>query len=594
MVLSTQPREIIDRIREQTDIVELVSSYLPLRRAGRNFKACCPFHEEKTPSFNVNPERQIFKCFGCGEGGDVFDFVMLHDRLAFGEAVELLASRCGVELAVDEGPKREFGRKDLYRVLEWAWKVYRRHYEGREGEDCRRYVEGRGISPATAEAFGLGFAPPGGDVLVRLARAQGVPQRLLEAAGLAQPSTRGEGLRDRFWDARLVFPIRDPQGRVVAFGGRILGEGEPKYINSPETELFHKGRMLFGLDRLSGHKRGDPILVVEGYTDVIVPAQAGLGGVVATLGTSLTPDHARLLSRYGDQVVLIYDGDRAGLAAAERGVQVLVKVGHLDLRVVVLPEGVDPCDLVAGQGPAALLGLVREASNLVDFLLDRLAERHDLTQVPGRHRAAEQLVALVADLDDPVAVELILSRTSTRLGIGVSALEDRVRSQRRGRRRPSLEEEAPGPSRRLSRAERAQHEILQALVNDPALVERVPADGGSLFPDESLRALFLFLRKTIEAGAGSTAEILAAADAPETREKVRAFILEGEERNLSRQLEGAFGFLKNMRDDEISTALRERCLRGDDPDDLDAWLRHVRARKGLKRPSESAGGGADG
>ena len=574
-------RDTLDRIRGLIDIGDLVGSYFPLRRSGQNLKACCPFHEEKTPSFNVNPSRQIYKCFGCGEGGDVFDFVMRHDRIEFNEAVELLADRAGVTLEREPSDRREFSRRDLYRVHEWAWRIFRDHYEGPEGAACRSYVQERGIEPGTAKEFGMGYAPPGGQNLAGRAARAGYSPSLLQAAGLASPRTRGPGLQDRFWDARLVFPIRDARKQVIAFGGRTLEGSEPKYLNSPETDIFHKSKTLYGIDLLGNHPRGEPILVVEGYTDVILPAQLQVKGVVATLGTALTPDHARLLWRYSDRIILVYDGDPAGLAAAERGGQVLLKGGHLNLQVAVLPESQDPCEFFRTRGPDALGEILGGASDLGDFLIDRISLRHGTETVAARHQAASQLLGVAADLEDPVGRELVLSRVAERLRIGLPSLMEEVARRRSGRRRRAPEVSEQAPDLLSPRVRAAQEDVLQALLNRPELAQGLDLEVQEIFPDGKLKALLRCILEGFARGARTTSDVLAAVTDTELRAFLGPLILEGETRkDLPGQLEGGLACLKNMADDEGTRVLKNRGLEGSHASELAAYATRMRSRKG--------------
>lgn len=498
-------REVIEQVRSLTDIVELIGSYLPLKRSGQGFKACCPFHDEKTPSFNVSPARQFFHCFGCGEKGGAFDFVMKMDRVEFREALEILAERVHVRIDVDRGGGEDQDRTALYRIHEWTQSWFRRSMASPEGRACRDYVEGRKITPAMAEAFGLGFAPEGWTGLVGRAGDAGYPAQLLEKGGLALRGTTRPGFYDRFRN-RLTFPIRDTVGRVVAFGARSLDGSEPKYLNSPETPIFVKGRTLFGLDRLKQHRREDPVLVMEGYTDVLMSAQVGVKGAVATLGTAMTPEHARILSRYSERTVLVYDGDAPGLVAAERGAMILLRAGHLDIKVAVLPGGQDPCDFFVARGVAGVEDLLDVTVDLVSFLLDRASIHHDLESLEGRRRAAEDLVRAAGDVADPVAREMILFRVAERLRIPLPALKDRIdaiharqasrpaRGPRPGEA-PAGESRPPGPGDEAGRESRlksdgqAQLWVIQCLLNAAETHDAVDAADLAWIPDPRVRRL---------------------------------------------------------------------------------------------------------
>lgn len=592
-------REVRNEIRNRLDVVELVGSYFPLRRTGQNFKACCPFHDEKTPSFVVSPQRQTFHCFGCGEKGTIFDFVMKMERVEFREALELLADKAGVPLEDDaeEGRARRSLRAELYRLHEWTHGLFQRAYAAPEGAACRRYVDGRGITPEIVQSFGVGYAPPGWETLVDEARRAGYPPALLEKAGLARQSSRRPGHFSMFRD-RLVFTIRDSMGRVVAFGARSLDGSEPKYLNSPETEIFQKGRILFGLDRLRHHGREDPVFVMEGYTDVLMSEQVGVTGAVATLGTALTPDHANVLSRYSDSIVLVYDGDSAGLAAAERGTMLLLEAGHLDIKVTVLPEGQDPCDFFRERGADGKAELLDRTIDLLQFLLDRAAARWDLESADGRRRAAEALVGAAAAIKDPIARDVVLDRISDRTGVGVYALRDEVARRRSGApRRPRPQVQAPEvptddrlPVQPLDRANR---EVAEALVNAPGLVTHAALSELPPVLDPRVRELIRVASEEVEKIAGSPGHLLDLVEEPTTREAARTVLLpEGHGRDLAAQLEGAMRWLKNKGALEEARRLSREAVDSGDAGLLGDIQRRFQTLKGGSRRTDSTEDGS--
>jgi DNA primase len=426
--------EFIDRVRESTDIAAVIAEHVQLKRTGKTWKALCPFHQEKTPSFHVNPDRQIFKCFGCGEGGDVLHFVMQFEKLSFPEAVELLAGRAGIPLPPRGGfaPAEE---QSVYPVLEWAATLYRRELDGRTGEAARAYLERRGIGRETVERFGLGWAPAGWSFLVGAAEKRYAPP-LLQRAGLAVENDRG-GFYDRF-RGRLVIPIRSPLGRAIGFGARTLGDEEPKYLNSPETEVFTKGRTLYGLPeaREALKARGEAI-VVEGYLDAITLSQAGFTHVVASCGTAFTEDQARVLRRYVDRALLVFDGDLAGLRAAWKSAGVFLGVG-LDVRVLGLPEGHDPDSYVRSQGAEAMTTLVDRAPGVVGFahdvLLDRLERREDLLKA---------LAYLGSRIGDPIRRRILLQEAAERFRFDEETLSREAARQSGGGTRPAPKAPVP-------------------------------------------------------------------------------------------------------------------------------------------------------
>ncbi|TPW21083.1 MAG: DNA primase, partial [Elusimicrobia bacterium] len=358
---------VIEQVRDRSDIIEVVRDYIPnLKVAGRNHKACCPFHQERTPSFNVNPEKQIYHCFGCGAGGDVFSFVMKIEGLAFLEAVQKLGERAGVKVQPEE---RELSPADRLRLAvkranEAALEKYRDQLKrSPEAEPARAVLAKRGVSEAMAEQFGLGYAPRAGGLAASLAKL-GFPEEVVLRAGLAV--RREDRVRDMFW-GRLLFPIRNGKGETVGFGGRILGDGEPKYLNTAETELFSKGKTLYALhEALQGLRKERRALVLEGYMDVIAAHQFGFTHSVAPLGTALTEDHAAVLKRWVDSVTIVFDPDAAGSTAAVKGAELLLEKGF-SVAVATIPDGLDPDELLHQRGADAFRAVLDSAVDLAEF-----------------------------------------------------------------------------------------------------------------------------------------------------------------------------------------------------------------------------------
>ena len=464
-----------DRIRDATDIVDLVSEHVQLTRRGRNFLGLCPFHEEKTPSFSVNPDRQFYHCFGCGVGGDVFKFIQEIDRVTFVEAIKFLADRAGIALPERSGPSREEAEAadELYRANDLAQKYFHHLLLNDDvGASARAYLQTRSLTDETIARFGLGYAPPEWDALLKVAGRRGLSPQILERAGLALQSSKSSGHYDRFRD-RIAFPIANLSNRTIAFGARALQpDQEPKYLNSPETLIYHKGRVLYGLSiSRDVIRRQDAVLVVEGYMDLISLAQAGIQHAVATSGTALTEDHCLLLARFARQVVLLFDGDAAGSTAAMRGIEVLLGTG-LDARVVSLPSEHDPDSFVQEHGPDALLKRAESAQSVLDFYLEQVAQRYDLSSVEGKSRAVETLKPLIAKLNKPqdaVRRDLLLREIAQRLAIDEQALRDGVQaSMRRPQRSPKAVAESPPTAD--SAPPRPELEFIGLLINFPQLI----------------------------------------------------------------------------------------------------------------------------
>ncbi|MDP7422111.1 MAG: DNA primase [bacterium] len=404
---------IKQEIRERIDIVELISEYLSLKRSGTRFLALCPFHDEKTPSFSINQDLKIFKCFGCGKGGDVFTFLMSMENLSFPETIRRLAERANVPLELDQ---QAVGDRDLlYRVNKMASVYYHQILMDKTGgAPARNYLTKRGLNKKVWESFKLGYAPAGWDHLLKLARAKKVPEQILQSSGLVVRNKNTGNIYDRFRE-RLMFPIRDTGGRVVAFGGRILGEGEPKYLNSSETDIFRKSSTLYGYDkaRMVIRETGRAA-VVEGYTDVIACHEQGISYAVASMGTALSATQVKQLQNLAEEVVLVFDGDSAGRAAAERA-QDLVGRGTLQgVKVLVLPDGEDPDSFLKKHGKAALEEFFNTSVPLLEYLLDRKIAGRDISTPEGKSQVIRVIAPILSREGDPVIREEYVKQLADR------------------------------------------------------------------------------------------------------------------------------------------------------------------------------------
>ncbi|SDH43840.1 DNA primase [Pseudomonas benzenivorans] len=400
------PQSFIDDLLNRTDIVDVVSSRIQLKKAGKNYTACCPFHKEKTPSFSVSPDKQFYYCFGCGAGGNALGFVMDHDQLDFPQAVEDLAKRAGMEVPREEGGRHSKPRQPtdspLYPLLTAAAEFYRQalksHPQRKAAVD---YLKGRGLSGEIARDFGLGFAPPGWDNLLKHLASDSLQQKAMIDAGLLVENADSGKRYDRFRD-RVIFPIRDSRGRVIAFGGRVLGDDKPKYLNSPETPVFHKGQELYGLFEARKSNRDlDEIMVVEGYMDVIALAQQGLRNAVATLGTATSEEHLKRLFRIVPSVLFCFDGDAAGRNAAWRALEATLPSlqDGRRARFLFLPDGEDPDSLVRSEGTDAFRARINQhAQPLADYFFQQLSEEADPRSLEGK----AHLMTLAAPLIDKI------------------------------------------------------------------------------------------------------------------------------------------------------------------------------------------------
>jgi DNA primase len=516
------PEDRKEEVRRATDIVALVQRYIPLRRSGRSFTANCPFgHEDRKPSFNVWPESQRWKCFSCNRSGDAFSFVMEKEGVEFPEALRMLARDAGIELERRDPAAADAARaKDAaYEACEWAcaW------FEGNlRGSPAAEYLKGRGLTGATAKEWRLGYAKDGWEGLLVAARKDGIPEATLEAAGLVIPRKQGDGFYDRFRD-RVMFPIADVRGRVVGFGARALGDEEPKYLNTPDSAVFHKGGLLFGLDRARDEAmRVHSLAVMEGYMDVIMAHQHGVKTAVAGLGTAFTREHASLMRRFADRVVLVYDADAAGRSAADRALGILMEA-DLDARVAVIPEGKDPCDLLVLRGPAPLLAALESAREVFEHLLAETAARHDLGSVGGRASAADEMIRAVLPVPNGVKRDLMVGRIGGMFGFS----EDRIRQRARelaaasAPRTPAAEAAAaarPAPAVPAAGAgagagARRERLLLEAALAGSGLAARLAAEAPpETFSSPSLARIARAVQETARDGTSDPAACAASLD----------------------------------------------------------------------------------
>ncbi len=475
------PDTIVEAVRARADLVELISEHVVLKRAGKDYKGLCPFHQEKTPSFYVVPSKGFYKCFGCGESGDLFSFVMKRTGLGFQDAVRYVARRVGVEIP-EPGAAREVEERHrpLYEALAFAADFYHRQlWDEAGGERARRYLAARGIPEDVAKRFMLGYAPDDWRGVRGAAAAVGIEDAVLLEAGLIKESERAEEPYDRFRD-RIMFPITDLGGRVIAFGGRTLErarEGVPKYLNSPETPLYQKGRVLYGLYwSKSAIRREGAALIVEGYMDYVTLAAHGFENVVAPLGTALTGEQAEILRRYTKQALLLYDSDTAGLRATFRSGDALLQAGVHPL-VVTLPPGEDPDSLVRSDGGARLRALLSDAVDVLDRKLQILEERGYFDDVDRTRRAVDSLLPTLRAASDPTLRDIYVARVSERTGVRRSTLERELEGDagalapgrtKRGDRVASAAEAAERPA-----AAAVERLILLLMIQAPDRIPRV-------------------------------------------------------------------------------------------------------------------------
>ena len=473
------PQSFLEDLRQQADIVQVVQETVSLRRVGSRYTGLCPFHSEKTPSFGVDRERGLFHCFGCGVGGNVFKFVELHERLSFPEAVRVLARKFGVAIPESSDTRQDAAaegeRETLITLHEVAAKFYREVLTSEAGRRGRELLEKRGLSREIIDSLGYGFAPPGRDTLLQHLRSKGLDPRLAVKAGLV--ADRDGRLSDRFWN-RLMIPICRESGLVVGFGGRAMDADQaPKYLNSPETPIYSKGRTLYGLNvtKTAIRQQGRAVMV-EGYFDFAMAIQGGVTAVVASSGTALTQPQAQLLRRFASRVVLSFDPDAAGQGAAVRSCDLLVREGF-DVNVALLPAGRDPDLVVREEGGEAYQAIVEHAQPYLDFLVDRAVRQHDTATPAGRLAFLNAMLAVAASIPEAAARDQFADRLSLRAGISEDVVRDEIRKAAVARRTTAP---APRPVSRSQLTE-AERDLLTHLMSAPAdaaeaVMELEPAD----------------------------------------------------------------------------------------------------------------------
>lgn len=425
------PQTFIDDLLDRVDIVDVVNSRVQLKKAGKNYKACCPFHEEKSPSFTVAQDKQFYYCFGCGAGGNALGFVMEFDRLDFLPAIEMLAKNAGMEIPREAAPDQRVTKKkdSLYSILTKSDKFFRQQLRTHQGAKVAvDYLKGRGLSGKIAAQFGVGYAPPGWDNLLKVAGGDDQKNKLLDESGMIIVKPEEKKQYDRFRH-RIMFPIRDQRGRTIGFGGRVLDDSTPKYLNSPETPVFHKGRELYGLYEARQALKEIPCLImVEGYMDVIALAQYGIANAVATLGTALTENHLQKLFRYTSEIVFCFDGDSAGRRAAARSLEIALPEMRdgVSAKFLFLPDGEDPDSMVRQLGTEAFLEQVEKSQPLSEFLFEELSDGIDSSTADGKARLSKTCAPQINRIPQGVFRQLMLEELSRRTGVSADNLRDYV------------------------------------------------------------------------------------------------------------------------------------------------------------------------
>jgi DNA primase len=592
------PQSFVDDLISRADIVELIGTRVPLKKAGREYRACCPFHDEKTPSFWVSPDKQFFHCFGCGAHGTALGFLMQYDQLSFPEAVEELAGRMGLEVPREGGvaPKNT-QQEELFELLGRVAGYYEEMLAA--SERARNYARGRGLDSEIAARFRIGYAPDAwNEVLRRFGATPESRERLLQTGLIIAretPRAGSEAWYDRFRD-RLMFPIRDQRGRVIGFGGRVLDKGEPKYLNSPETELFHKGRELYGLHeaRLSRTKL-ERLLIVEGYMDVVRLHQAGVQYAVATLGTATTPEHLRRAFKLVNELVFCFDGDRAGRAAAWRALQNALPEARegREMRFLFLPEGEDPDSLVGKEGREAFEKRLRGALPLSEYLLAHLGEQADLGSADGKAKLVALAWPLISTVPTGVYQELLQERLGSLVGMAAARLRElRGAAERAPTATPAALRPARAgaePRREVPRVGRGGMvtQAIQIVLHFPAAAAALDAEVLRAFEHVelpgagTLRELLDFLRAHPKAGYNVILERWR--DRPESRrlaELASGECLIGDDAAATRELSEILGRLSEQRSRQRLDELIARLATNPSAEELQEYQRLIKALGG--------------
>jgi DNA primase len=500
--------ELLDQIRDANDVVDLISEYVPLKKRGKNYVGLCPFHSEKQPSFTVTPDKQIFYCFGCGEGGNVISFLMKHDKLSFPEAVKVLAKRASIPL-----PEKSFDAKRakqldrLYYANQTANEYFLKNlHREKPGKRARQYLKKRGFDPETQKLFSLGFAPMEWEGLVNYARTKGIEPETLNQAGLAAPRTQASGYYDRFRN-RITFPVFNLSGKIVGFGGRVLDDkDEPKYLNSPETPIYHKGKILYGLHLSKDEiRQKESAILVEGNIDVISLYQAGIKNVVASSGTAFTQNQARLLSRYAEKVFLFFDADTAGQSATFRSVDLLFSEG-LEILVVSLKQGEDPDSFVQKFGPDAVTEEIQKAKSFIDFKYESLGRDFEEVSMKEQEKVIRDLAETAGKITDEIRRNLFIKKIAQTFRMDEAPILKLVGKKRASAVR-SPQSTASGAKTQgeslLSREEEIERGLLRILMEDRKLLKlttgKLDSDDFSNSEHKEIFQLFKAEKKTAPA-----------------------------------------------------------------------------------------------
>ncbi|MDO4678038.1 MAG: DNA primase [Eubacteriales bacterium] len=578
--------DIIEEVRMKNDIVDVISQYVKLTRKGNSYFGLCPFHNEKTPSFSVTPSKQMYYCFGCGAGGNVFTFVMEYENFTFGEALKYLADRAGVELPKIEYSKEAKAKAErkaqLLEINKQAAQYFYYQLRRENGRNAHDYLTGRGLGEETIRKFGLGYSDKYSDDLYKFLKSKNYSDELLRESGLFNTDER-HGMYDKFWN-RVIFPIMDVNNRVIGFGGRVMGDGKPKYLNSPETKIFDKSRNLYGLN-IARTTRKNYLILCEGYMDVIAMHQAGFTNAVASLGTALTSGHASLLKRYTQEVLLLYDSDEAGIRAALRGIPILREAG-VNSRVVSLKPYKDPDEFIRNEGPEAFEERLNQAMDSFMFRVHTAESEFPMSEPQGQNRFFQQCAQMLLELGDELERNLYIEaivKEYRRYGISVDDLRKRVNTLAMkgtpAEKRIQPKSAASQQPKKESAAQKAQKLLLTWLVTYPGIFDTVEK---YISPEDFVVPLYRQVAQMLydqhEEGDVNPAKLLNAfTDSEEQREVSSLFNATIHLENEEEQQRAFADTILRIKDESLKE--RNRNL---DPSDMNGLLDIIKAKKELE------------
>ena len=616
------PEEKISEIKNAADIVDIVSEAVLLKKAGKNHVGLCPFHSEKTPSFTVSPDKQIFYCFGCGAGGNVFTFLMKQEGLSFPEAVRRLGKRYGIDIPdrplSPEQKKKISERESLFDINRRAMEFYHQTLkESGAGQSARSYLKKRGISQKTIDDFKLGYAREGWDYLLNFFLKKRISPVLLEKSGLVVPKKNKSGYYDRFRN-RILFPIFDASMQVIGFGGRVLDDSLPKYLNSPETLIYNKRRSLYGIQRAKEKCRSaGSVFIVEGYLDVIALHQHGVENSVATLGTALTPDHVKFLTRFAGSMVLVYDSDDAGIRSAKRCIDTFWKE-HVDFRrqdvyreenadthILVLPAGHDPDSYMFEKGPELFLEAAASAPGIITFLMNCAIDKHGLS-TEGKVSIIKEMQGPLAAINDRVAQGLYIQKLAERLGMAENAILERIsqvsaRITERGysndgppasadpaRRSGVMKSASEGqPSQMVDIGNRFERQIIAMMLQFPdSLPEVDKLSTLNYFENKTLKNLGEFILRSNLTSADRVSELMSRVDSEQKQTLIASLAMGDESWNLKGCLQLLGKFVENGQKLRDSGALEEQIRAAEKSNDHDLLIKLLNQKQKMAERSE--------